>query len=358
MADGKSHSLDKSRARDRNRRSVDKEALEMFCQQISSSTSLHSEWDINTDPQEEIELLFNDLRIRSELVQGEEYCFDNELPRAIFRSFRVKPFMYTDISGLWIIQESGIPILSFNWRPSPDQILLAGFFGAVCSFAGSLGQDLREIVLEGTRFLVLREPKFYLIFTMAVPFSLPAPQGLALLTRVKDAFISRYHHYFSSGTDIVMTKEFTAFNNYLTDLFIKTELKVYLQTGVLRAQNPLVFQLARSILPCTDDDLKVLSTLEKSPGQVFTIQKVIRKSNLSETIARTSLRQLEELDLVKCLRDGRAKRYASNLRSFLLGAAADPNLHQLVDLAVKEFQQLIDSRLSRTLLSKQLSSAI
>lgn len=359
MANSMSLAHEKSRNKASTGRKLDKEAMEIFCQQVSSSSSsLADEWDINTDPQEEIELLFADLEKRTELSQGKEYHYDNKLPRAIFRSFRVKPWMYSDITGLWIVQESGIPVLSFSFRPSPDHILLAGFFGAVCSFAGTLGQDLREIILEGTRFLLVREPDLALIFAMAVPFSMPASAGAALLSKVREAFISQYGHYFTSVAEIVMAIEFSSFNNYLTDLFIQTELNVFLQTGVLRSQNPLVFQLARSILPCTDENLMVLSILEKSPGHVLSVQKIKKRSRLQEAKVRASLRQLEELNLAKSLRDGRSKKYASNIRGYLLDTAADPNINQLVEMAVLEFQELIESRLSKAAPRKQLAQSI
>jgi predicted transcriptional regulator len=356
MAEGRSHSLEKLRTGAGAKRFVDKKALELFCAQVTDTSSLqHEEWD-QSDPNEEIELLFGEIKTRKGLARTAEYTFDNELPRAIFQSFRVKPFHYSDIAGLWIIQESGIPVLSFNWRPNPDQILLAGFFGAMCSFAGSLGQDLREISLEGTRFLVTRESDLCLIFAMAIPFSLPAAQGLDLLSKVKEAFISRYQHLFSSGTEILYQhqSQYAEFSRYLTDLFFQTELRVYLQTGVLRTQNPLVFQLARSILPCTDDDLVVLRILEKKPTQVLGLRKIARRAQIPEARVKMSLRQLEQIDLVKSLQDGRSKKYASNLRGFLLSAAAEPDIHHLVDLAVKEFQQLIDHRLVRAKQRRQL----
>ncbi|MFW9915117.1 MAG: hypothetical protein ACFFGZ_05855 [Candidatus Thorarchaeota archaeon] len=356
MAEGRTHSVEKLRTGADAKRFVDKKALELFCQQLTDKSSLQrEEWD-HTDPNEEIELLFGEIKTRKGLARTTEYAFDNELPRAIFQSFRVRPWMYCDIAGLWIIQESGIPVLSFNWRPSPDQVLLAGFFGAMCSFAGTLGQDLREISLEGTRFLVTREPDLYLIFAMAIPFSLPASQGLDLLSKVKEAFISRYQHLFLSGTEILYQhqSQYAEFSRYLTDLFFQTELRVYLQTGVLRTQNPLVFQLARSILPCTDEDLLVLRTLEKKPARVLGLRKIARKAQIPEAKAKTSLHQLEEIDLVKSLQVGRSKKYASNLRGFLLGAAAEPDIHHLVDLAVKEFQQLIEQRLIRARQRKQL----
>jgi hypothetical protein len=360
MANSRSLAREKLRNKTSSGRKRDKEAMELFCKKVhSSSSSLTDDWDINSDPQEEIELLFADLEKRKKLSQGKKYHYDNELPRAIFRSFRVKPWMYSDISGLWIVQESGLPVLSFSFRPSPDQILLAGFFGAVCSFAGTLGQDLREIILEGTRFLLVREPDLALIFAMAIPFSMPSSAGAALLSKVREAFISQYAHYFTSVVaEIVMASEFASFNNYLTDLFIKAELSVFLQTGVLRTQNPLVFQLARSILPCTDEDLLVLSILEKSPGHVLSVQKVKKRARLQEAKVRTSLRQLEELNLAKSLRDGRSKKYASNLRGYLLDTAADPNIHQLVEMAVQEFQELIESRLSKVTSLKQLTQSI
>jgi len=256
--------------------------------------------------------------------------------------------MYTDIAGLWIIRDSGIPVLTFSMSQNKsDQILLAGFFGAVSSFANNLGRALQEIVLEGKRFLFHREPKLSLIFSMAIPFSMNAAQGLSLLSDVSEAFLSRYKHYFISDAEIVVTSEFMGFKNHLIDLFVQNEFEVYLKTGVLRAQNPLLFQLARNIMPCTDNDLFILRILEQNPNKVFSIQNIRQRIAMTESKIRISLRSMERLNLIRSLQDGRNKKYTSNLRNCLLGAAVDSSIHHIVNNTLDDLVDLIDERLFR-----------
>ncbi len=319
-----------------------------FCNQILKPTmDTDKDWRIDPDPNEEIALLFDELKKRKELAQ-KEYNFDLGLPRAIIRSFQVRPSIYSDVEGFWVIKESGIPVISFSSSRDRDGILLAGFFGAVSNFAETLQDELQEILLVGTRFLFQREPELGLIFALASK-SIQKSQGLKLLSEIRHQFTTRYSHLFSTATDIVYTTQFKTFANLIQDKLINSGLEVYLETGVLRQQNPLLFQLAKTLLPFTDQELLILRLLEKKPDQVFSISKFLKSLNIPESRLRGGLRQLEDLELIQVLKDGRSKKYASNIRNYLFQSATDPKLHPLVDHTVKDLLDLIDERLARAL---------
>ncbi|MFX0116302.1 MAG: hypothetical protein ACFFB3_17260 [Candidatus Hodarchaeota archaeon] len=346
MSDGGSQH---SKLRSTNNRNDDQpeETLQLFCKQITEYTSQQvDELETTGEPIEEISLLFEELKTRNKLAH-ENYYFDNELPRTFFQSLSVHPWLYTDITGLWILKDSGVPILSLNWRQNLDEFEIAGFFGAVSSFAKNLGHELLEIILEGIRFLFLREHVLGLIFSLAAPASsMPTSQGLSLLSEVRDAFISRYQHYFDKGNDIVITTEFADFSNHLIDLIVRVEFEIYLKTGILRAENPLLFQLARKITSCKRRDLQVLGILGKNPDIALSVQKISIKTGMPESSIRRSLQILDDLGLIRRFRDGRSYKYASDLQKFLFSVAIDPNIHRLTDITIEKLLQLIEDQIS------------
>jgi len=299
------------------------------------------------DSMVEIERLFKDLKMRDELAQI-QYRFDQELPSTVLESFNARPWIYTDVGGLWVVRDSGIPVLAISYRQDQlDQFLLAGFFGAVNNFADTLGTSLQQIVLEGSRFLFLWESDYGLIFSIAISTTTPLAYGVSLLSDIRDAFISRYHYYFVDITDIVITDEFSDFANHLTGILLQREFAVFAKTGVLRSRNPLLFQLARNIMLCNDRDLLVLRILDQKPDHVLSLQKVANDLQLTESKVRTSFNRLEKLELIRSLRDGRSKKYTTNLRAFLLNTAADSNVHRMMELALDELQKLIQRCLTR-----------
>ncbi|MHA2232527.1 MAG: hypothetical protein ACXAB4_08540, partial [Candidatus Hodarchaeales archaeon] len=296
-----------------------------------------------------IQLLFQELKTRQKLAQ-ESYHFDEELPRTIFQSLNVQPWMYTDITGFWILRSSGVPIFSLNWRQK-DEILdhfqIASLLGAVSIFAESLGRQLHEITLEGIRVLFLQDMDQGLIFSMATPASsMPASQGLSLLSGIRDAFVTRYSHFFTAGYSITNPENFKDFSNELIDYIFKTEFEIYLKTGVLRLENPLLFQLARKLLTCKGKEMFLLGLLEKDRNIALSVQKISKKTLMPESSIRRDLKNLEDLGLIRRFRDGRSYKYASDLRTFLFAAAADPNTRQLTDVTIAQLLQLIDDQFS------------
>ncbi|MHA2495753.1 MAG: hypothetical protein ACXAEI_09700 [Candidatus Hodarchaeales archaeon] len=215
---------------------MSEESLQLFCQQVRNFSD-HG-WNIEIEPVEEIELLFEELKIRDNLTQ-EKYCFDPGLPRNVLRFFNVQPGLYTDIGGIWILRESGIPFLTCNWQEDLDAILLAGFFGAVHKFAENIGYELQKIVLKGLRFF-FQKSRLNLIFVIAAPPSLSSSQALSILSKIESIFISHYSHYLTANEDIVITSEFAGFDNLLLDLLFASEFELYLKTGMLRTQSPLL----------------------------------------------------------------------------------------------------------------------
>lgn len=321
---------------------MSEESLQLFCQQVKNCSD-HS-WNIEIEPVEEIELLFEELKTRHNLTQG-KYDFDPGLPRNVLRFFNVQPWLYTDIGGIWILRESGIPLLTCNWHQNLDAILLAGFFGAVHKFAENMGHELQKIILKGLRFF-FQKSRLNLIFAIAVPPSLPASQALSLLSKMENIFISHYSHYLATNKDIVITSQFTEFDDLLLDLLFTSEFEVYLKTGVLRTKNPLLFQLAHSILPCTDEDLRVLRILEQNSDMVLSLQNIAKKAGMSETKTEASLQLLERRGLIRGLQEASNKIFTSNLRYSLLNWAVEHDFHHLMDTALQDFLQLIDLPLS------------
>jgi predicted transcriptional regulator len=347
MSDGVSrHS--KPRSPDNNDEDQPQETLQLFCQQITDYASQQvDELDTTGEPIEEMSLLFEELKMRNKLAH-ENYNFDTEMPRTIFQSLRVHPWLYTDITGLWILKDSGVPILSLNWRQNLDEFEIAGFFGAVSSFAKHLGHELHEIILEGIRVLFLREPTLGLIFSLAAPASsMPTSQGLSLLSEVRNAFLSRYQHYFERGGDIIITTEFADFSDHLIDLIVRVEFEIYLKTGIIRVENPLLFQLAKRIMSCKERDLQVLELLGKDYEIALSVQKISKKTAIPESAVRRSLQVLENLGLVRRFRDGRSYKYASDLQKFLYSVAADPNIHRLTGITIEKLLELIDSQIAK-----------
>ncbi|MHA2495755.1 MAG: helix-turn-helix domain-containing protein [Candidatus Hodarchaeales archaeon] len=314
-------------------RDQSEEGLHPFCQQISKYASQRlNERDITSDPVEEIRLLFEELRTRSDLAQ-EGYTFDVDLPRTIFHTLKIQPWMYTDIAGFWILRDSGIPILSLNWHQQIDHFQMTGFFGAVSSFAEALGLDLHEILLEGMRILFLT-------------------QGLSILAEVRKAFVSRYQNYFlakKAKDDIIYPETFKDFSNYVIDVIVRSEFEIYLKAGVLRTENPLLFQLTRKIMSCKKNDLFVLKVLEKNKNDALSVQKISKITAMAESKVRKSLRILEELGVIRSLRDGRGKKYISDIHRFLLATAVDRNIHRLMEATIQELMQLIDNQLAKAI---------
>ncbi|MHA2273165.1 MAG: helix-turn-helix domain-containing protein [Candidatus Hodarchaeales archaeon] len=336
-----------------NGRDQSEEGLHPFCQQISKYASQRlNERDITSDPVEEIRLLFEELRTRSDLAQ-EGYTFDVDLPRTIFHTLKIQPWMYTDIAGFWILRDSGIPILSLNWHQQIDHFQMTGFFGAVSSFAEALGLDLHEILLEGMRILFLRDTEQGLIFSMTVPASsMPTSQGLSILAEVRKAFVSRYQNYFlakKAKDDIIYPETFKDFSNYVIDVIVRSEFEIYLKAGVLRTENPLLFQLTRKIMSCKKNDLFVLKVLEKNKNDALSVQKISKITAMAESKVRKSLRILEELGVIRSLRDGRGKKYISDIHRFLLATAVDRNIHRLMEATIQELMQLIDNQLAKAI---------
>ncbi|MFW9915116.1 MAG: winged helix-turn-helix domain-containing protein [Candidatus Thorarchaeota archaeon] len=336
-----------------NTNSIDQseEGLHPFCQQITKYASQHlNVGDITADPVDEIRLLFEELRTRNNLAQ-EEYAFDADLPRTIFHTLKIQPWMYTDIAGLWILRDSGVPLLSLNWHQQIDLFQMTGFFGAVSSFAEALGLNLHEIILEGMRILFLRDTKLGLIFSMTVPTSsMRMSQGLSILTEVKEAFVSRYQDYFltkKAKDDIVYPETFKDFTNYVIDVIVRSEFEIYLKTGVLRTENPLLFQLTRKIMSCKKNDLLVLRILEESKNDALSVQKISKIAALTESKVRKSLRILEDLRVIRSLRDGRSKKYVSDVHRFLLAITVDRNILSLMNETTQELMQLIDNQLAK-----------
>lgn len=327
-----------------------KEDRHLFCQQISNYASERfEESNTSNTSLEVIQLLFQELKTRLKLAH-EDYHFDEELPRTIFQSLNVQPWMYTDITGFWILRSSGVPIFSLNWRQKEellDHFQIASFFGAVSIFAESLGRQLHEITLEGIRVLFLQDMDLGLIFSMATPVSsMPASQGLSLLSGIREAFVSRYRHFFTAGYSIIISENFKDFSNELIDYIIKTEFEIYLKTGVLRLENPLLFQLARKLLPCKGKELFLLGFLEKGRNTALSVQKISKKTSIPESRVRRGLQNLDDLGLIRRFQDGRSYKYASDIRTFLLAEAADPNTRQLTDVTITQLLQLIDDQFS------------